>query len=312
MKKIKKILVTGSSGMIGTALCEELVQSGYEPVGADLVHNKWSESVDSPTLICDLRDRSFFDLLPKDFDMVIHLAANARVFNTVVRPVLARDNLEMVFNVLEFCRLNNIRRAMLASSREVYGNTAELPASEGEVSLPEDSESPYAATKIGAEALASAYRRCYGIGCLVLRLSNVYGRYDDSDRVVPLFIERALKGEDLVVFGEGKLLDFTYISDCIDGIMSSIQRFDQVEGSVFNIASGKGTTLVEFARIIQDKTGAEGKIIVRESRAGEVEQYIANISRAKELLRYEPKVSINEGIEKTIQWYRSIGGSSRG
>lgn len=109
-KDINRVLVTGSSGMIGTSLCEALMQGSYKVTGVDLRHNKWSKVVDSATVICDLRDSSFFEKLTDDFDIVVHLAANARVFDTVVNPQLAKDNFDISFNVLEFCRLNNIRR----------------------------------------------------------------------------------------------------------------------------------------------------------------------------------------------------------
>lgn len=309
MDKVKSVLVAGSSGMIGTALCEELMRSGYEVTGVDLRHNRWSESVNRATLICDLRVRSFFDILPKDFDVIIHLAANARVFYTVVEPTLARDNFEMLFNVLEFSKLSNIRRSIFASSREVYGDPDKVSFREDEVTL-RDCRSPYAATKIGAEALVAAYHHNYGIAPIVLRFSNVYGKYDDSDRVIPLFLKKAWKGEDLTVFGEEKLLDFTYISDCISGIMKCIQKFDEVKGNVFNIASGKGTTLLQLANMIRNTVGAKGKIIVGESRAGEVTKFVADISAAKKLLDYEPRVPLDTGIRKTIQWYRDMHGWS--
>jgi len=307
MKKGMKVLVTGSSGMIGTALCEELVRREYRVTGADLRHNKWSEDVDRATLIYDLRARSSFDMLPKDIDMVVHLAANARVFQTVTGPILARDNFEMLFNVLEFCRLSNIRRSIFASSREVYGDADKVSLREDEVTL-SNCRSPYAATKVAAEALVAAYHHCYGIARIVLRFSNVYGKYDDSDRVIPLFIKQAWKGDNLTVFGKEKLLDFTYISDCIDGIMRCIEGFDEFKGSVFNIASGKGTTLLQLASSIQNAVGARGEIIVKETRAGEATKFVADISRAKELLDYEPRVSLDTGIERTIRWYKDANG----
>jgi nucleoside-diphosphate-sugar epimerase len=123
-KGIEKILVTGSSGTIGTALCEALMEMGYKVEGIDIKHNKWSEKVDRITAIGDIRDKNFFSKLPRsDFDMIIPLAANARVYNLVKNPILARDNFEILFNILEFSRLNNVDRFIFASSREVYGNS---------------------------------------------------------------------------------------------------------------------------------------------------------------------------------------------
>lgn len=303
-KDISKVLVTGSSGMIGTALCEALIQDGYKVTGVDLKHNNWSKDVDSSTVICDLRDSSFFEKLTEDFDMVVHLAANARVFNSVVTPQLAKDNFDILYNVLEFCRLNNVKRFIFGSSREVYGNSDKVYSTENEVDL-QKCESPYTATKLGGETMVSAYRHCYGIESVVLRFSNVYGKYDDSDRLIPLIIEQMRKGEDITVFGREKLLDFTYISDCINGIMKSIQQFSSVQGNTFNIATGKGITILELAEKILSKAGAASKLLIQEKRPGEVMQFIADISKARNLLEYAPEVFIDDGIVRTLEWYKN-------
>ncbi|HEY4526913.1 MAG TPA: SDR family NAD(P)-dependent oxidoreductase, partial [Candidatus Paceibacterota bacterium] len=121
---LKKILVTGSSGTIGTRLAETLLGEGFDIIGVDREPNTWNDAVNKKTIILDLRDKErVLKELPKDVDVVIHLAANARVFNLVVDPSLARDNFEMVFNVLEFARQNEIKNFMFSSSREVYGNS---------------------------------------------------------------------------------------------------------------------------------------------------------------------------------------------
>jgi len=301
-KKIKKILVTGSSGMIGTALCEKLLENGYEVIGVDLKQNRWSEAVNRFTMIYDLREKAFFDTLSRDFDMLIHLAANARVFNLVKDPVLARDNFEMVFNVLEFCRLNKTNRIIFSSSREVYGNSPAISPTEDEIEI-NYCESPYAATKLAGEAFIAAYHHCYNIDYLIIRLSNVYGKYDESDRVIPYFIRRAKRGKDLVIFGQDKLLDFTYISDCINGIVKAIEIFNNIRGNTLNIASGKGSLITNVARHIQKKIDRGGQMVIKENRSGEVVRFIADIAKAKQLLNWEPQIEITEGLTKTIEFY---------
>ena len=306
-EKIEKILVTGSSGTIGTALCIDLMKKGYEVVGVDIKQNKWSKKVDKITTISDLRDKNFFSKLPQhDFDMTIHLAANARVYNLVKNPVLARDNFEILFNTLEFIRLKKIDRFIFASSREVYGNSDKIVHNEDEAYV-KNCESPYTATKIGGEALVHSYLQCYGMDFLILRFSNVYGRYDDSDRVIPVFIEAAKQNKELVVFGNDKILDFTFIDDCVDGITKSVARFDLIKNNTFNIASGKGTTIVELAKIILNKMASKGEINIKENRTGEVTKCIVDISRAREFLDYKPNMLIDEGLEKSIAWYKNEG-----
>jgi UDP-glucose 4-epimerase len=301
--KIKKILVTGSSGTIGTRLCEKLLESGYDVVGVDYRPNEWNEKVQSITIDVDLRNKDeVLKKLPKDIDLVIHLAANARVYNLVVDPSLARDNFETLFNILEFTRINNIKKFMFSSSREVYGNTNKIIHTEDEAYV-KNCESPYTASKIGGEALVHSYEQCYGIDFVMFRFSNVYGMYDNSDRVIPLFIKLCKEGKDLVVFGKEKLLDFTYIDDIIAGILLCIKKFDAIKNDVFNLAYGQGTSILEVAQLIKELLKSDNKIEIKENRTGEVVKYIADISKAKEKIGYNPKTTIAEGVKKSIEWY---------
>lgn len=300
--EIRRVLVTGSSGTIGTRLCEKLLAQGFEVRGIDVKPNKWNDVINRLTIIGDLRGKSTVEDLPPNIDMIIHLAANARVYDLVVDPTLARDNLEMLFNVLEFSRRNNIKRFVFASSREVYGNSNKAVHREDEAYI-ENCESPYTASKIGGEALIHSYHQCYVQDFLILRFSNIYGMYDDSNRVIPLFIKLTKENKDLVVYGKQKLLDFTYIDDAIFGIVKGIENFEQVKNEVFNIASGEGISIIEVARLIQKYVAGKNKIIIKESRTGEVVRFIADISKARQRLGYQPQTTITDGIKKSIDWY---------
>ncbi|MFA6429456.1 MAG: NAD-dependent epimerase/dehydratase family protein [Patescibacteria group bacterium] len=299
----KTILVTGSSGTIGTRLCEKLLEQGHRVIGADIRKNKWNPTIDKLTIRVDLRNRvQTLKKLPAKVDLVIHLAANARVFNLVVDPTMARDNMEMTFNALEYVRTNKIKGFMLASSREVYGNTGHSTHAEHEVDI-NCCESPYTASKLASEALVWAYYRCYGLPFVIFRFSNVYGMYDDSDRVVPLFIGLAKKHADIVVFGKDKVLDFTYIDDTVGGILLAVEKFGKVNTHVMNLACGRGTSIMRVAEIIKKKMGARSKISAKGNRTGEVIKYIADIKHAKKHLDYKPVTSIEKGIDLSIAWY---------
>jgi len=299
----KKILVTGSSGTIGTRLSETLLKEGFDIVGVDKEPNTWNEEVQRKTIILDLRDKErVLRELPKDVDAVVHLAANARVYNLVIDPSLARDNFETVFNVLEFARQNSIKRFMFSSSREVYGNSEKIIHAEDDVHI-DYCESPYTASKIGGEALVQSYRQCYGMETIIFRFSNVYGMYDQSDRVIPLFIKLCTEGKDLVVYGKEKLLDYTYIDDCVSGVVAALKEFLSINGQVYNIAYGKGTSIVDVAQLIQKRMQSKGEVRIEENRTGEVVRYIADVSKAKQSFGYEPKVPIEEGVNKTVDWY---------
>lgn len=300
---IKNILITGSSGTIGTRLCEKLLEKGQHIVGVDRKPNKWDEKINQLTILGDLLNKETLQKIPqKNFDVVVHLAANARVYNLVVEPSLARDNFETTFNVLEFCRKNNIKKIIFASSREVYGNSQKIVYNEEEAYV-KHCESPYTASKIAGEAMVHAYCQCYGIDFVIVRFSNVYGMYDESDRLIPLYIKLAKENQDLIVFGKEKMLDFTYIDDAINGVILCLEKFDNVKNDVFNLASGKGIYISEVAQLVKKHTQSQSEIIIKENRIGEVVKFIADISEAKNMLGYEPQIVVEEGIKKSIEWY---------
>ena len=299
-----KILITGSSGTVGTHLCERLLKEGHEVIGVDWRPNKWNKEVEALTLDADLRDKAkMLVTLPSDPDVIVHLAANARVHDLVVNPTLARDNLEMLFNILEYARENTIKRFIFASSREVYGNTNRILHSEDEA-LAKNCESPYTASKMGGEALVHSYQQCYGINFCILRYSNVYGMYDESNRIIPLFIRRCRVNEDLTVFGENKLLDFTYITDAVNGTILLLNKFDAIKNEVYNLSTGNGTSLLELAEFIKAETNSENQIHIEPSRTGEVVKYVANISKIKAVVEYKPEVLIQEGVKRSVDWYQ--------
>lgn len=297
------IVVTGSSGTIGTELTKRLDDRGTDVYPVDVVGNRWSERIDDLTIEADLRDPDAIDRLPADANTLVHLGARARVHELVQDPKGARDNVEMTYNVLEYARKNDLDNVLFASSREVYGNTGKVVYSE-EDTFVNEAESPYTASKVGGEAFVNAYENCYGIDACILRFSNVYGRYDASDRVVPLFVALATAGETLSVYGNDKVLDFTHLDDCVDGVLSALDNYEKVQGTALNVASGDGSSILEVARLIAASVDESIDIEISESRTGEVSRYVADISKAKKLIDYEPSHSLEAGIERTISWYQ--------
>ncbi len=299
-----KILVTGSSGTIGTHLCTVLMEQGHAVIGIDKAPNRWSPAIQAVTIVSDLCEENALAAIdPTGIDAVIHLAANARVHELVLDPARALDNMTMLFRTLEWVRINTIPGFLFASSRECYGNITVDRYTEDLVRL-ENCESAYTASKVAGEALVHAYRKCYGIASVILRFSNVYGAYDVSDRVIPRFIAGAQKNEQLVIYGKEKCLDFTHLDDAVNGIVLAVTQLQKHNGGTFNIAYGEGTTLVELAQAICRLTGSTSGVTTKPSRTGEIFRYIADLTRAKTLLGYEPTVAFKEGIERTVQWYK--------
>jgi UDP-glucuronate 4-epimerase len=305
------ILITGSSGQIGTNLALRLLDAGHSVFGIDKRLNTWTDRV--TTLLQDLAApyRDFVGGIgavpyPRP-DIAVHLAANAKVHELVQQPHRAMENIALTFNTLEYCRHNQIP-IIFSSSREVYGDIHRYITEEQQADF-SFTESPYSASKIAGEALVYAYARCYDLRYLVFRFSNVYGRYDNDiermERVIPLFIRSMRQGLPVTVYGQEKMLDFTYIDDCIDGIVAGIERLTtgRVINHTLNLAYGQGNTLVHMAELIAQALDMPPRIKVEPAkRIGEVTRYIADISRAVELLEYQPRVPLAEGIRRAVAW----------
>jgi len=306
-----RILITGSSGQIGTNLALHLLERGHDVFGVDVRPNSWTDAF--PTLLQDLA-APFADFsgglghvpYPSDLDVVVHFAAHAKVHELVEQPARALENIVMTFNVLEYCRHNRLP-IIFSSSREVYGDIRRYITEESYADFA-FTESPYSASKISGEALIYSYAQCYGLRYLVFRFSNVYGRYDVDiermERVIPLFIRKIARGEPITVFGEKKVLDFTYVDDCVAGVYRGIELLagSGEANQTINLAYGQGNSLVSLAEYIGEELGVAPNMTVEPSRVGEVTHYVANIGKARALLGYTPQMPLREGIHRAVAW----------
>jgi UDP-glucose 4-epimerase len=308
-----RVLVTGSSGQIGSNLALRLLRDGHDVFGVDQRLNTWTD--DFPYLIQDLSSQ----LTPSadgigvpypDVDLVVHLAAHAKVHQLVAQPHRALANTQMTFNVLEFCRLRQLP-LVFSSTREVYGDVHRFEGYGEDTADFAFTESPYSASKIASEAFIYAYARCYGLRYIAFRFSNVYGRFDNDlhrmSRVLPLFMHQMSRDEPITVYGGAdKVLDFTYVDDCVDGIARGVEALagGRVQNETINLAFGEGNTLVRAAELIAAELGVEPKMTIAPSLLGEVTRYIADIRKAHDLLEWTPRVPLAEGIPRAVQWFR--------
>lgn len=306
-----RILITGSSGQIGTNLGLYLQNRGHYVFGIDKRPNTWTHDIE--TLLQDLSTpyRDFDSGIgnveyPPDLDAVVHFAAHAKVHELVQQPHRALENMTMTFNVLEFCRHHNIP-IIFSSSREVYGDIHRYITEESYADFAY-TESPYSASKISGEALIYSYAQCYGLKYLVFRFSNVYGRYDNDlermRRVIPKFIRKISRDEPITIYGGDKILDFTYIDDCVSGVYRGLERLvgGEIANHTINLAHGQGNSLVNMARFIGEELGKTPDMTIEPARVGEVTHYVANVGKARALLDYHPQIPLREGIRRSVAW----------
>lgn len=306
-----RILITGSSGQIGTNLALYLQERGHFVFGVDKRPNTWTNDIE--TLLQDLSVpyRNFKGGIghadyPPDLDLVVHFAAHAKVHELVEQPDRALENITMSYNVLEYCRQNGLP-IIFSSSREVYGDIHRYITEESYADFA-FTESPYSASKISSEALIYSYAQCYGLRYLVFRFSNVYGRYDNDIermlRVIPHFIRQISQRKPITVYGKDKVLDFTYVDDCIAGVFRGIELLvgGHEVNQTINLAFGQGNSLIAMANLVGEALGIEPDMTIEPPRVGEVTHYVANIGKAHAILGYSPKTGLREGIERAVAW----------
>jgi nucleoside-diphosphate-sugar epimerase len=310
-----RILITGSSGQIGTNLALQLLRDGHWVFGVDKRQNSWTREFD--TLLQDLAGGLYAPFTGgmngvewPEVDLVVHLAAHAKVHQLVRQPQRALENTMMTFNVLEYCRALKLP-LVFSSTREVYGDVHRFEGYGEETADFAFTESPYSASKISSEAFIYSYAKCYDLRYLVFRFSNVYGRFDNDlqrmERVVPLFIHQLGRGEPITVYGgDDKVLDFTYIDDCIDGIARGVERLasGRVQNETINLAYGQGNTLVRAAELIAARLDVTPQITKERSLVGEVTRYVADIRKAHELLGWQPETPLDTGIPRAVDWFQ--------
>ncbi|MBI5228679.1 GDP-mannose 4,6-dehydratase [Candidatus Micrarchaeota archaeon] len=294
-----KLLITGGAGFIGSHLAEALVGKGAEVTVIDNLYTGREENLAKVIKEIDfkkggIQDYALMRELVKECDAVLHLAALARVVPCLENPDLCFDyNILGTKVILKYCAEYK-RKLVFASSKEVYGDSPRIPVEE---SQPPNPKNPYAASKTACEALIRSYANSYSFDYVILRLANVFGKRDHR-RVIPRFIENSRRGLPLIVFGERQVIDFVFVDDTVNAF---IKALDAPSGETINIASGKGTTVLELAKLIKQLNNSLSEIKVEPPRKFEVDKFIADVSKAKKVLGWTPNMTLEEGIRKMLE-----------
>lgn len=316
---MRSYLITGVAGFIGSSLARAVLARGDRVRGIDNLSTGKHENISEILQKIDFCQADLFDLKAAQqaclgVDYVFHEAAIPSVPRSVKDPLESnRANIDGTLNLLVAARDAGVKRVVYAASSSVYGDTPTLPKREDMAPNP---ISPYGVAKLAGEYYMTSFWRCYGLETVSLRYFNIFGpRQDPSSPysgVLAKFITQMLRGEQPTIFGDGQQSrDFTYVENVVNAnLLACDAPAKEVAGRVFNIATGSRFDLNETFRLLKRLTGYPGEANYGPERAGDVKHSLADISLAKKHLRYQPGVTFEEGLQRTIDWYRSQGKSA--
>ncbi|MBD3401574.1 NAD-dependent epimerase/dehydratase family protein [candidate division GN15 bacterium] len=309
------ILVTGGAGFIGSHLVDRLLADGHRVTVIDNFNDFYDPAIKRANCRPH-REQATYRLVEGDIrnredvaacfegeaiTEVIHLAAMAGVRPSIKNPVLYQEvNLVGTMNILEACRTHGVGRYIFASSSSVYGNNRKVPFSEDD--FVDHPISPYAATKKSGELMAYTYHHLYGFKTACLRFFTVYGPRQRPEMAIHLFTDRIWRGEEIAMFGEGdSRRDYTFIEDIVEGVLAC--RSAEYDFAVLNLGRSDTVRLHELITKIEQNLGKKAIIKTMPQQPGDVDQTFADISKARSLLGFEPKVSIDDGLARFVAWY---------
>ena len=308
---MSQYLVTGGAGFIGSHLTEELVRRGHGVRVADsLITGKRSnlDHVSGVDLrIGDLADMDFPRKVVDGVDFVLHQAAIPSVPRSVKDPITSnRANVDGTLNVLVAARDAGVRRVVFAGSSSAYGDSPTLPKHE---QMPDRPLSPYALQKVIGEQYLQMFTKLYGLETVSIRYFNVFGpRQDPSSPysgVISVFATALLENRSPTIFGDGEQTrDFTYVDNVVDGVLRAGEA-PEANGHTINVATGGRISLNTLFETMRKLVGADVRPTYGEPRKGDVRDSQADISKARQVLGYQPKVSFEEGLRRTVDWYRT-------
>ena len=310
-------LVTGGVGFIGSHVCERLLEAGHAVCALDDLNDFYDPAIKQSTLR-ELQSRAqSFSFVHADitnpgeldeifgsmaFDQIIHLAARAGVRPSLENPALyQRVNVEGTVNVLEAARERGVKKITIASSSSVYGVNSKVPFSEADPIF--SAISPYAASKLGCEALGHVYHHVHGMDVCMLRFFTVYGPRQRPDLAIHKFARLMQSGQPIPVFGDGNTSrDYTYVDDTVDGVIAATEKEFGYE--IINLGESQTVELDRLIELLEQAMGVKAEINRQPAQPGDVPITFANIEKAQRLLGYNPQVKIEDGIPRFIEWFR--------
>ena len=315
--KNKRVLVTGAGGFIGSHLVERLLEEGCEVVAFVKYNslNKWGwlDSFDKKVLdkieifIGDIRNADSVRKAIKDVDVVFHLAALISIPYSYDSPEsYVETNIKGTLNILQACLDYSVERVLITSTSEVYGTAKFVPITEDH---PKQGQSPYSATKIGADHLAESFYKSFNLPVVIVRPFNTYGPRQSARAVIPTIITQLLSGYDEIKLGSlHPTRDLVYVKDTVEGFVR-LAQCDNAIGNEVNIATQSEISIQDLAIKLINKINPDAKIVSEDLRIrpqnSEVERLLGSNEKLKEITRWIPETDIDRGLELTIDWFKN-------
>jgi UDP-glucose 4-epimerase len=311
-----RVVVTGGMGFIGSNLVLRLLDQGHDVRVFDDLSTGSEGNLEIirgeyEFALGDLRDQEAVRRATSDVEVVYHLGALPSVARSTADPLKSHAvNATGTLNVLLAAREQGVRRVVYSSSSSIYGNTEVLPKHED---MPVNTMSPYATSKLAGEAYCRAFTATFGLETVSLRFFNVFGpRQDPASQyaaVIPAFISKLFAGSPPEIFGDGhQSRDFTHIDNVVDACVLAANAERAAAGEVMNIGCGDRTSLLDLVRMLQELVGSNVSPVFTAPRPGDVRHSEADVSKARALLGYEPRVSIRDGLRSTVEWFQTDAG----
>lgn len=312
---MESILVTGGAGFIGSHICNRLLTDGHTVVALDDLstgHEKnlksFQDNSNFTFIKGDIRDLELVKKLLKEHSItgISHQAALGSVPRSIKEPLLANDvNVGGTLNVLWAAKVHDVKRVAVAISSSIYGDTPTLPKKEDMPYLP---RSPYAVTKVTKDLYSKMFYELYGLETVGLRYFNVYGPRQDPNgpyaAVVPRFVLAVLNNKPLKIFGDGEQTrDFTYVEDAVESNVLALTKKEAV-GKSFNVCSGSRISINKLAELTLKLSKSKCEVVHEPERSGDVKHSLGSLDYAKKYLGYAPKTSLEQGMKKTLEWFR--------
>ncbi|HEX5324497.1 MAG TPA: NAD-dependent epimerase/dehydratase family protein [Capsulimonadaceae bacterium] len=303
---MKRALVTGGAGFIGSHVVERLVREGWQVKILDNLSSGSHENLlgVSPIEVIegDIRDIDTCYCACRDVDCVFHLAAISSVASSIAAPLTTHDiNLGGTLNILCAARDMHVKRFVFSSSASIYGNAETIPTTENQQMAP---QSPYASSKACAEFYCRNFFDLHGLEAVVLRYFNVFGPRQSANSgyaaVIPLFVQAAVTGRTPTVYGDGlQTRDFVYVESVAEANWLAA-TMPQAAGKTFNVAGGTGISLIDLLQTLERITGKDMAPEFQPGRPGEVRHSRADITAARQFLRFQPRITLTEGLKRTL------------